>query len=324
MYTKKDLKDEIVITEQKVPCPVKDCDILVDRKRKTNNENKEFVCRKHRIIITPSTFIYQDIKDILVFQDDIKLLNEILGTKRESRLANENSEDAVSWNVFRYLETEGQLLKWLNEITKETHSMFEIMYWSYCNKKKGTYPLLEKARDEFGERANQGSEPDIIIKTDKTLFFIEAKLFSSNKTSGTGKTINNRKENNKQYETGGNSLFKNIFASSYVEIINDQKYELMRFWLLGYWMARQEGLNFQLINLVLERNEKEIEKGFGKHINQNNTSIFSRQTWESLYHFINENGNKNQYHENIVSYFENKTAGYTSDGKLRDSAFDLS
>ena len=97
----------------------------------------------------------------------------------------------------------------------------------------------------------------------------------------------------------------------------------MRFWLLGSWMAKEKGLNFQLINLVLDRNEKEIESDFGKHINKNDDAKFSRQTWESIYHFIKENGDGNEFKKNILSYFENKAAGYKSNGKLKDKAFEV-
>jgi hypothetical protein len=324
MYTVNDLKRKIEITDNKVECPVLGCKNTVNRKRRKDKDGKDFTCEKHRIIITPSTFIYQDLESNLICRDDISLINKILLTKRESRLKNENSEDTVTWNVFRYLEKESLLLQWLNTITNETHHKAEIMYWSYCNNSKGTYPLLEKARLEFGENVNQGSEPDIIIKTDnKNLYLIEAKLFSSNKTSGSGEALTKRKENSKNYKSGGNNLFKNIFTSSYEEIIQYQKYELMRFWLLGYWMAKTENLKFSLINLVLDKNEKEIESDFGKHIIQNESKKFYRHTWESIYYFIKENGVENNYQETILNYFENKTSGYNSSGILKEKAFDL-
>lgn len=323
MYSKNDLKNQIRITDDKVECPVKDCTETVDRKRRSNNEGKNFVCESHAITITPSTYIYNDIKNNLVNHDDIELLNSILVSKRESRLENENSEDAVSWNVFRYLEKEDLLSQWLSKTTNEIHKDIEIMYWSYSESLNTTYTLLLNARKEFGEDIIKGSEPDIIIKTDKALFIIEAKLFSSNKTSGYSKTLNKRLENKKEYITGGNNLFNTIFKTDYKTIVNDQKYELMRFWLLGYWMAKEKGLNFQLINLVLDRNEKDIENDFGKHINQNYNTKFSRHTWESIYLFIKENGVKNKYKDDIVNYFENKAAGYNSNGKLRNKAFDV-
>ena len=97
----------------------------------------------------------------------------------------------------------------------------------------------------------------------------------------------------------------------------------MRFWLLGYWMAKQKGLNFHMINLVLDRNEKEIEIDFGKHINQNSKAKFSRETWESIYFFIKENGVQNKYQEKILNYFESKAAGYKSNGILRENAFEV-
>lgn len=328
MYTINDLKRKVEITDYKVECPVLGCKNTVNRKRRENKVDEDFVCKEHKIVITPSTFIYKDLESNLVCKDDISLLNEILGTKRESRLKNENSEDAVSWNVFRYLEKENLLSQWLTTLTNETYSKVEIMYWSYYKSledtnpsKGGTFPLLKKARIEFGENEHQGSEPDIVIKADATLFLIEAKLFSSNKTSGSGEVLKKRKSNPKAYEKGANCLFKKIFDSNYIDILDDQKYELMRFWLLGYWMAKNE--KFRLVNLVLDKNEKNIESDFGKHINQNENNKFLRHTWESIYYFIKEQGIKNKYQESILKYFENKASGYKSNGVLKNKAFDI-
>lgn len=321
MFTIKDLKDRKKNHEHLIECPVLDCNIFVDRRRLRGNEGKNFVCIEHNILITPSTFIYQNLRDNLLDDTDLILLNKIFKSKRESRLRNDNSEDAVSWNIFRYLETENILLKWLNNVSNESHSEIKIMYWSFWE--EGTYHLLKNARCEFGEDKIKGSEPDIIIITDKTLFIIEAKLFSSNKTSGYGQQLLKRVNYSKKYKIGGNNLFDELFISNNCDIVKDQKYELMRFWLLGFWMAKQNEKKFQLLNLVLDRNEKEIETDFGKHIIQSSDRNFYRITWESIYHFIKEHGSDNLKKERVLNYFENKGSGYNENGKIKRKAFDV-
>ena len=88
---------------------------------------------------------------------------------------------------------------------KKRVSYANIIYWSHCKNTKGTYPLLKEAREEFGEANNRGSEPDLIIETDKALFFIESKLMASNKTNPSNPN------DTKKYLSGGNKWFNEAF-----------------------------------------------------------------------------------------------------------------
>ena len=97
-------------------------------------------------------------------------------------MARDNSEDAVSWNVFRFLERNNIIEGFLGSITGTFQKYSEVIYWSYNQKEDAGWSLLDSARREFGERIERGSEPDIIVKTDEALFFIEAKLKADNKT----------------------------------------------------------------------------------------------------------------------------------------------
>lgn len=324
MFKTDDLKEKIEISEEFVSCPVKDCNVKVDRKRRKGNEGKNFICTKHNIHITPSTFIYNSENDNLLWntKSDKDLLVEISKCKRESRMSSENSEDALSWNVFRYLENNKLLAYLLGEISNENHNIIDVIYWSYSKKEKESWSHLIKASDEFGEIKNRGSEPDIIVQTDKTLFFIEAKFFSSNRTSGYKDTLTKRINNPKKYTVGSQHLFENIFKNKYKSVVKDQKYELMRLWLLGEWIAKELNLNFQLINLVLDKREVKIESDFGKHIISNSNRIFKRYTWESIYYFI-KNKNLNDLNTKIIfDYFESKAGGYNGKGEIR-KAFNL-
>ncbi|MCW2121230.1 hypothetical protein [Flavobacterium sp. 7A] len=194
MYKISDLKENINILNDTISCPVKGCDLIVDRKRRSGNEGKNFICPKHNILITPSTFIYStDIENFLWNEKEDKiLLEKIYKVKRESRMSSENSEDTLTWNVFRYLEKSELLSALLDEISKNQHKIIDIIYWSYSLKENKSWTFLDEARAEFGEAKNKGSEPDIIIQTDKTIFIIEAKFFSSNKTSGYKETLTKR------------------------------------------------------------------------------------------------------------------------------------
>lgn len=104
MFGASDLKDSIEVTETSVECPVKDCKTIVPRQRGTFQCSKDFFCPKHGIYISPSTFEYYTFTDNLLWKDetDFDLLRRIVPVKRESRIARDNSEDALTWNVFRF------------------------------------------------------------------------------------------------------------------------------------------------------------------------------------------------------------------------------
>lgn len=308
-----ELKEDIRITDKTVECPVKACSIGVERQRGEFRRDDTFKCPKHHIFISPSTFEYEDYRDNLLWKDryDLQLLDKIFEVKRESRMARDNSEDAVTWNVFRFLEKNNPIDSLLSKVTGQDVNSSEVIYWSYSQEEDKAWTMLYKAREEFGETVRRGSEPDLIIKTNKALFFIEAKLGASNETTPTDKN------NSKKYETGGNNWFKQVFTSDYNKIaIDEKKYELMRFWLLGTWIAQKLGLRFYLINLTLEDKEKDIEERFKKHIKGDENKKFFRLTWEDIYEYVSTAAESSDK-QAMLGYFRNKSVGYGKNGKLQ-------
>ena len=280
MYGLKDLKTAIVIEDNSVECPVRDCSVKVDRQRKSFKREQRYQCPKHNIFISPTTFEYEKEQDNLLWFDSIDnlLYDEIKKVKRESRISRDNSEDALTWNVMRFLDRQGLLIDFLSQLSNKKIKEAELILWSYSPKENSDWSLLNKARIEFGETVARGSEPDIIIRTDKVLYFLEAKLIAKNETKPSDK------QNRKEYETGGNNQFQQIFKSDYETVaIKEKRYELMRFWLLGSWMAKQLEVDFEFYSLVMQSREQEIKKDFGKHIIETYERKFSRMTWEQIY-----------------------------------------
>ncbi len=314
MLGMKELKEMIEITDTTVECPVKGCNEKVERQRGVFKTEDRFKCPVHNIYISPSTFEYQSELDNLLWKDtaDLDLFKKIKTVKRESRIARDNSEDAVTWNVFRFLERNNLVEPILFSIIGSTLESPEIIYWSYCQKENTSWSELNKAREEFGEEIKRSSEPDIIIKTDNALFFIEAKLTAGNETSPSDMSYS------KKYETGGNNWFSKVFKSDYKTVaIVEKKYELLRFWLLGTWMANQRDLEFFLVNLTLSEREKDIEAIFKRHIEESQNRRFIRITWEDIYHQILNSDLSGVDKDTIIKYFRNKTIGYDGNGKLQ-------
>lgn len=287
MFAIEDLKEQIIVTDTSVECPVKGCTEKVEQQRKVFRREARFKCQRHNIYISPSTFEYKSEWDNMLWtdEDDRELFQKIKTIKRESRIARDNSEDAVSWNVFRFLERNNLVGEFLSSITGSTVNSPEVIYWSYNQSENSSWSLLNKARKEFGEAIQRGSEPDIIVKSDKAIFFIEAKFMSGNET------VPSNKKKSKKYETGGDHWYSKVFKTDFRTLaIDEKKYELLRFWLLGAWMAQRADTDFYLINLVLSERELNIEDLFKKHINENPRRKFLRLTWEDVYQYILSSG----------------------------------
>ena len=315
MYGVHDLKDHIVISPADVECPVIGCNKRVERQRHSFKRIGKFRCSEHQIYISPSTFEYDHESDNLLWKDDkedVPLLKAVKEVKRESRLARDNSEDALSWNVFRYLEFTQLLSRLLSWITNTEQQHIELMYWSYSQRATVAWPELNKARKEFGENLQRSSEPDLIALTDKALFFIEAKLTATNNTMPSGS--NNRTN----YLTGGNEWHMKVFVSDFDTVaIKAKKYELFRFWLLGSWLANEMKLDFYLLNVVLTERETDIEKRINPHIRTGSNRQFKRVTWEEIHSFIAEYAPEDYKKSVILEYFRNKTIGYNRSGELQ-------
>lgn len=319
MYGLKELKKNIKIEKESVECPVKDCTVIVQRQKRFFKREQKYQCTNHRIFISPTTFEYETEQENLLWYDnkDKQLYEEIKKVKRESRIARDNSEDALTWNVMRFLDRQGLLTDFLSQLSNKEINQAELILWSYSPKEKSGWTLLNQARIEFGETISRGSEPDIIIRTNNVLYFIEAKLTAKNETTPS------QLQNRKKYETGGNNLFQRVFKSNYETVAEkEEKYELMRFWLLGSWIAKQLKVDFEFYSLVKKSRDSEIETSFGNHIIQTTERKFSRLTWEQIYDAINKLFPDNKEKLLMTEYFQNKTIGYNSAGVIR-KAFDV-
>lgn len=323
MYGSMDLKDTIKVTQATVECPVKGCTQLVPRQRKIFKRLDDFRCPEHNIFISPSTFEYKDRLDNILWKSELDqnlLFNKIFRVKRETRrFARDNSEDAVTWNVFRYLEERKLLKGFLSKLTGTLVEDCEVIYWSYSQSEERGWSPLQQVRQEFEINPAKGSEPDLIVKTNNAMFLIEAKLNANNNTvpSSTNPAVRQK------YENGCHRWYNEVFQTNFNDIaLSNRKYELLRFWLLGTKMADRFNTTFFFINLVPQEKEKEIDSIFKKHIKESPCRLFIRATWEEIYCYILTTDVQSIGKEAIVKYFEEKTVGYGKDGVL-EKAFVL-
>lgn len=295
-------------------CPVLGCHTRVPRQRGTFRTAPEFLCHAHRIYIGRSTFEYERDTDHLLWKspDDLNLLAAIKSFKRESRLARERSEDALTWNVFRHLEASRRLQPWLDELTGVSSSSASVHYWSFDASTGNTWAPLAAARAAFGEVEGRGSEPDLVITTDAAVIWVEAKFGSSNSTRPSEVDGSARR-----YTAGANGWYSSVVASSFQTVaVEHRRYELLRLWLLGSWAASQLGKHFLLVNLVRDGFEEDVPSFAAKHLRQGCDRVVRRDTWESIRRGIEAAPPLTADDVTLVSYMRDKTLGYSSRGRL--------
>jgi len=148
MFGLEELKKKIDVKGDMIICPVIGCETQVKKMKRGIPESsdgylkkrggrkegfEQYLCKEHKIYITPTTFIYDDLRDnLLWYHVDKGLLGKIIEVKRvKGQLHHDNSEDAVTWNVFRFLERSKLLSEFLSKLCNSPVANPEIIYWSY-------------------------------------------------------------------------------------------------------------------------------------------------------------------------------------------------
>ena len=186
-------------------CPVKNCQIDIHRHKVPFQRYKgqmRYVpfCPEHGIRVHNNGFVYYNgpsksdletsTKRNLMFHSDHYVETFLRnGNKLESkRLCYENSEDALSYNVFAQLLSNGDALKHLVSYIVRRRIVDDVDLYLWGGKidlKKGTftkYQPLEKVRNHLeGDITHFGTEPDImLVVPDQLVICIEAKFGSKN------------------------------------------------------------------------------------------------------------------------------------------------
>ena len=99
------------------------------------------------------------------------------------RMGHKKSEDALTWNVFVTLQETGELKAIVSLISGQScEEEPELILWGYSlkNSSSTNKPIdeLESFRKKFEYQLPIKTEPDIILKTAKEVFLIEAKFCS--------------------------------------------------------------------------------------------------------------------------------------------------
>lgn len=240
-----------------------------------------------------ATYSYPDVRRNIIPSPDL-FAQRIVGHpfKFEShRLGAENSEDALSWNVFRSLQEAGLLAKVAHLMIGEDHPEEPDLYlWGIRVSDDSFEPwdLLIAARRRFESNLpvkRPLTEPDIALHLPgRYLVLIEAKFTSPNPVYQRGPR--------KDAQSLTLDELLGIYWDPSLRILNyagacsaDRvPYQLWRNMVFAEWMSTLEAPSTKAyhVNLVREGYEVESAAGFACSIKAECAECFQRFTWETL------------------------------------------
>ena len=218
-------------------------------------------CSTHHISVHPTrpsgfTYVYdkpwQNQNLLWADAKDQVLLDDILRGKRESRMGYEHSEDAVTWNVFRFFERNDCIALAIRTICPCPDREPLTVFWTTHD--KCLWEPYRRCSDQIPERKSARSESDLIFLWDrKLLVVIEAKFRSPNRSDPSKRTDALRKA--RPYIEHASRHLKPEGA---IEAVREGWYELLRNWVLGTTLKDTLGCEeFILVNLLRKRHESD-------------------------------------------------------------------
>lgn len=218
-------------------------------------------CPTHHISVHPTrphgfTYVYNEPWRNLLWREagDQARLDAILRGKRESRMGHEHSEDAVTWNIFRFFERHGCLSGAIGTICPCPNDEPLTVFWT--THEGCLWEPYQRCSDQIPERASSRSESDLIFLWErKLLVVVEAKFRSPNRSNP---DPSKRKDELRKSRPYINRASRCLNPKGAKRAVCDGWYELLRNWVLGMGLKEMLGCEeFVLVNLLRKRHEAE-------------------------------------------------------------------
>jgi hypothetical protein len=293
--------DDTIVTDPGPPrlvkCYIRGCEEIL---RPASRGFRGDCCKVHGIHCHLSgsnvTFTYRDFRRNLIASPEL-FARKVRGNphKVEShRFGYLNSEDAVSWNVFRSLQEAGILhlvAQWVTGQNFTTQPFLYLWGLSSADNRFEPWPLLTEARRRFEVGrlpvARPLSEPDIsMVIPGQLVLLIEAKLLSTN-------PLVYRGQPRKTPQSLTLEELLDLYHDPSLRILDFDKLhaaerifsQLFRYQVFAEYLARLDGPNTQayLANLVRAGQEHESTSEFRQFVRPEYADRFTRLTWETIY-----------------------------------------
>jgi hypothetical protein len=197
-------------------------------------------------------------------------------------MGHEHSEDAVTWNVFRFFERHDCIAPAIRTIFPCPDSEPLAVFWTTHD--GCLWEPYRRCSDQIPERASARSESDLIFLWErKLLVVVEAKFRSPNRSDS-----KNRDSESRKAEPYIKHASRYLSREGAEESVRGGWYELLRNWTLGTTL--REALDcetFVLVNLVRKRHEairgENPIRDFAEHACLlSSNSQFAIAHWEDL------------------------------------------
>lgn len=329
-------------------CPIKGCGTSFIRPNAKNIP----CCEKHGLEVHANTFVYYNGENSAA-KSQARLRNflpggtqflakHILGNKNKAeshRLGSENSEDALSWNVFGELHRRKLIHLAYNYFTGENIGAggVRLFLWGlqidFVGDKAEPWVCLKEIRDELERGVNSFlTEPDIMLLGPDRLVVIEAKLTSGNPICVEGDDVEGKKPTTRsgliQRYIAGNKLWQPLLCD---QDVSEEKVhsQLLRMIIFASTMAQRLSVDWKLVNLVSRTQWAKVgtrrRKGYdfsdpGAFIPTKVRGHFQFSSWEELYTGILF---RDPRATDIAEYMQNKTVNLSKAFELQNGSPDV-
>jgi hypothetical protein len=319
-YGLDDLDPKVVVDPDnpgRVRCYVRGCQHYVRRPTDRNDKSGE-PCPDHGIYCRHSqkaTYVYEDARRNIIVSADL-FGERVMGHPFKydfNYLGNENSEDALSWNVFRSIQEAGHLAPLAELLIGEAHDKEPDLYLWGIRVNDDTFEpwdLLIAARDRFENNLPVDrplTEPDIALHLPgRYLVLIEAKFRSPNGWYGRGVRKNEKSLTLDE--------LLDIYSDEELRLLNMDRaqrcdripYQLWRNTVFADWMAMRDSPQTKPyhVNLVRDGYEHESQEAFAALLNEPYRDRFRPAAWESIYAWLASSARCDR----LRRYMEQKTA----------------
>lgn len=293
-----------LVDPHRIRCHIRDCQEIVTLPRGPAwKQTRDNLCPRHQIFVHRQTYRFDETamgwqRNFLATVRDTDRLEAIQRTKVEQRWGHENSEDALTWNVFRTFEQAGQLPQLMRVLTGARLDMagpIEVIPWGYHS--GGLWAPLQQARNYFERGKRVPTEPDVVLLSGAGVVFVEAKFGSPNKGG---------EPDIASYEKDG--FYKRHFTAARLALVPYA--QLVRHFLFAAYVADQLSLpQFMLANLVRRSSQQQAgntSQHFGRDYLKD-PARFRQATWEEIYDAFLRSDDLPRELELLKRYFKNKT-----------------